>query len=198
MKSKLKYLLILISLAIIPTVESQTTQCSMKNMKSKSFNLETQLSYDLFTPLGGGLSSKDDGLIITSNGQEGAIWFKKEVILGPRFEIRLKVHIGKEGCNDPESNRIDGFAIILSKQDNYLGVQRVPGGLGYHNIYNAVISEVDLNQDETNSDISANSMSIHNCQLKSCSTEENINTKQNSLWNVNKLIYRIITINALT
>ncbi len=72
---------------------------------------------------------------------------------------------------------LDGFAIVIGKTKNYLGAGG--SGLGYDGIYNSLVAEVDLNQDE--GDKSSNTISYHDCIQKTCSWQEGPGTIQTNL-----------------
>jgi hypothetical protein len=74
---------------------------------------------------------------------------------------------------------LDGFSIILSKTPNYLNGDG--GYLGYFNIVNSLVLEVDLNQNPEFGDISANSLSVHRCYSSRCTPDERTNTIQKEL-----------------
>jgi len=108
----------------------------------------------------------------------GALWYNNPIVIHPRFELRLKVIINKKGCKDGLSWAMDGFTIILTKsKDQYLG----GGGenLGYDGIYNALVTEIDLFQNQ--GDIGSNSVSIHRCYNNYCRSTEGSNTSQANL-----------------
>lgn len=61
-----------------------------------------------------------------SNGGAGAVWLKRKVRTRPNLIIRLKVAINNLAKDQTDQERIiDGFAIVLSQNTNFLG-----GGLG--------------------------------------------------------------------
>jgi hypothetical protein len=118
-------------------------------------------------------------LSIASREGEGALWFTRKVLISPRFEIRARVEIGTGGCRDRGSWAMDGFTVIISKSVNYLSSGG--GFLGYYNIYDAIVTEVDLWHNSNFNDISYNSMSIHSCIGSHCSPYENGSTIQRNL-----------------
>ena len=51
----------------------------------------------------------------------GALWYRRKVLIEPRFEVHLKASI--EGADYLESNRevaLEGFTIVISKNKNRL------------------------------------------------------------------------------
>lgn len=109
----------------------------------------------------------------------GGLWFNRRILVSPRFEARVVVSIGKNACYDTSANAIDGFTVILSKTNNYLNGDGE--NLGYLGIFDAIVTEVDLNSNTNLGDISGNAISIHKCVKSLCSPVENANTVQKPL-----------------
>ena len=107
----------------------------------------------------------------------GALWLVDPLVIHPRFELRTKVVINNRGCRDSQSSAIDGFTIIVSKSKDYLGGGG--GSLAYDGIYDALVTEIDLYQNE--GDLSSNSVSLHRCYKSYCRWTEGSNTFQANL-----------------
>ena len=61
-----------------------------------------------------------------SDGGAGSVWLKRKVRIRPRLRVHLKVAINNLAKDQTDQERIiDGFAIVLSQNTNFLG-----GGLG--------------------------------------------------------------------
>jgi hypothetical protein len=74
---------------------------------------------------------------------------------------------------------IDGFTIILSKTNNYLNG---PGAsLGYLNIMDSLVLEVDLNQNFELGDSGANTLSLRRCFGATCKPFELSDSIQRSI-----------------
>jgi len=133
--------------------------------------IETYIQPSDLSAFGSGQTSKP---VIAARDVEGAIWYRRPVILSPRFELHFTVYL-ESACFNIWAWANDGFVVTLSKTTNYL---RGGGGLlGYHNIYDALVGEFDFWRNYQEGDIGDDTMSIHQCFKKSCTYEE-IGTKQ--------------------
>jgi hypothetical protein len=122
-------------------------------------------------------------LYIATKEQAGALWLNRKVRIEPRFEAKLFFTISADGCGDHQSYSIDGIATILSKSNEY--VQGKAGSMGYDNIFDALVTEIDLNYDKKFGDYSENSLSFHRCFRQNCHALEDANTVQGKLPYVN-------------
>ncbi len=138
-------------------------------------NIETPLNSDNLYAYG--TARKDGPVAISFYSGAGALWYNKKVRLHPRFEVQLQVSINEYDCIP--NNTIDGFTVILSKTPNYLN--GAGGYLGYFNIFDAVVLEVDLFQNIEFGDSGANTLSLHRCFKSKCTPNENRDTVQRSL-----------------
>ena len=110
----------------------------------------------------------------------GALWLNRQVLVHPKFEVGLKVTINAHGCYDDNfNNPMDGWTIILSKTNNYIG--QSGDNKGYNGIYDAIVTEFDFHYNYEAGDISGNSVSIHKCFQSNCSPIENSNTIQRNI-----------------
>jgi hypothetical protein len=84
--------------------------------------------------------------------------------------MRMKVMINKNGCYDGYSHGMDGFALIFSKQKNYLG----PAGndKGFGGIYDALVVEIDLQHNS--GDLSSNFVRLNRCYGTYCRPNGNM------------------------
>ncbi|MCP3686501.1 MAG: hypothetical protein GY861_28010 [bacterium] len=102
----------------------------------------------------------------------GGLWLKNKVLITPRFEVKFTVDINNKGCWDIWSWAMDGFTVILSKfYTNYLsGDGRY---LGYKNLYEAFVTEIDMFWDVLLKDKGWNYASFHRCYKSRCNGKEN-------------------------
>jgi hypothetical protein len=124
-----------------------------------------------------GSATNTPSLSIASNVGPGALWFNRKVRVHPRFEVKLKVTIPSFNCN--RNVPLHGFTIILSKTPNYMN----GGGsnLGYFNIFNSIVIEIDLEQNMNLGDSGPTSLSYKSCINTTCNANESANTVQRSI-----------------
>ena len=93
-------------------------------------------------------------------------------------------------CQDWAGNywAFDGFAMILT-QTKPPYASGAGSSMGYNNLYNALVIEVDLHYNSELGDISSNSLSLHRCYGIYCGPSENYLTTQRNLPIVNFLNY---------
>ena len=99
----------------------------------------------------------------------GALWYKRKILIEPRFEVHLKASI--EGIDLLESNKeytLEGFTIVISKNKNKLreGTGNYTGYFGFIKNY---IIKFDFNQSLNNSD--SNNYSLIYCD-SDCSNND--------------------------
>jgi len=117
----------------------------------------------------------------------GALWWNKKLRLTPRFEIRMKININKNGCSDSASYSIDGFALILSKQTNFLGGDGNNKGFG--GIYDALVTEIDLYGNP--GEISSNFVRLNRCYNQYCRADNSGSVSNNLPFYYNKCLFMI-------
>lgn len=113
---------------------------------------------------------------------QGSLWWNQIIRLSPRFEIRMKIIINSNGCYDAQSYSIDGFALILSKQKNFLGGP--DNEKGYGGIYDALVTEIDLNGNP--GEISSNFIRLNRCYGQYCRPNTPGSTSQNLPFGYNR------------
>ena len=111
---------------------------------------------------------------------EGGLWYKGAFKIFPKFELQTQIRIPIDGCKDLNSWSFDGFTMILT-QTKPPYASGGGGYIGYNNIYNALVIEVDLVYNEEYGDSQANSLSLHRCYGINCSPVEGPNTVQRNL-----------------
>ena len=134
--------------------------------------------------------------IATKEGTGGLWYMSRALRIYPKFELQTTVRIPSDGCKDPNSWSFDGFTMILT-QTKPPFCSSGGGWIGYNNLYNALVIEVDLWYNSENGDLSSNSLSLHRCYGKSCTSVEGPDTFQRNLPIVRKIINNRIMINAL-
>lgn len=112
----------------------------------------------------------------------GALWWRKKLRLTPRFELRMKIKIPNHGCYDGPSYSIDGFALILSKTNNYLGYSN--NDKGYGGIFNALVTEIDLNANP--GEISSNFVNLRECYGITCRASNGKSSSANIPFSYNR------------
>ena len=127
-----------------------------------------------------GSASKNQGekIILSGGDNIGVIQYLQKMMLFPRFELRAKISINKVSCPDyyDYASSIDGFTIIFTRGNTPTNF----GGealLGYNEITNALVLEIDLNQNSYYGDSSSDTLSLHRCTTTKCSAMED-KTKQ--------------------
>ena len=120
---------------------------------------------------------------IAKSGGEGGLWYNGAFRVYPKFELQTQITIPSDGCFDLLSS-FDGFTMILT-QTKPPYASGGGGFIGYNNIYNALVIEVDLWYNEEFGDSQANSLSLHRCYGNNCSPMEGFNTVQRVLPIVN-------------
>ena len=132
-----------------------------------------------------------NNLQIGEYGGVGGLWINQPFRIYPKFYIHTEVFIPKvpypwnvlwwEGYWS-----MDGFAMILSQtKPPYANGEG--GNIGYSNIYNALVIEVDLFYNSELGDINSNSLSLHRCYGSFCGPQEGSTTTQRNLPIVNFL-----------
>lgn len=128
-----------------------------------------------------GSASKNQGekIILSGGDNIGVIQYLQKMMLFPRFELRAKISINKVSCPDyyDYASSIDGFTIIFTRGNpptNFGGA----GLLGYNEITNALVLEIDLYQNWDLGDSSSNTLSLHRCTTTKCTAREDSNSKQ--------------------
>ena len=100
---------------------------------------------------------------------DGALWYRRKVLIEPRFEVHLKASIGK--ADIIESNKeqgLEGFTIVISKLKNKL-TQGASDYLGYYGFTKSYIIEFDFNKNRNDPDDS--SFSFRYCDTE-CSNDD--------------------------
>jgi hypothetical protein len=133
-----------------------------------------------------GGSGDVNSMSIATREQEGSLWYASRALrIYPKFELQTTVRIPDDGCWDPFwSWAMDGFTIVFT-QTRPPYTSGSGGYLGYNNIYNALVIEVDLSYNSEFGDLSSNSLSLHRCYARNCSPHEGSNTIQRQLPIVN-------------
>ena len=99
----------------------------------------------------------------------GALWYRRKILIEPRFEVHLKASI--EGIENPDPNKeyiLEGFTIVISKNKNALS--EGPGDyIGYFGFTKSYIIEFDFNRNLNDPD--SNSYSLRYCD-SDCSNDD--------------------------
>ena len=99
----------------------------------------------------------------------GALWYRRKVLIEPRFEVHLKASI--EGSDFLESNRevaLEGFTIVISKNKNRLA-EGTADYIGYFGFTKSYVIEFDF--DRSLSDPDSSSYSFKYCD-SDCSNDD--------------------------
>ena len=99
----------------------------------------------------------------------GALWYRRKVLIEPRFEVHLKASI--EGADYLESNRevaLEGFTIVISKNKNRL-TEGTADYIGYYGFTKSYVVEFDF--DKTLNDPDSSSYSFKYCD-SDCSNDD--------------------------
>ena len=110
----------------------------------------------------------------------GSLFFKRKVLIEPRFEVHLKATIDPvDIVEKTREQKIYGFTIVISgykntisglDQRNFKGEQEyIFNDIGYNNFVNSLIIEFDFEKDTYDPD--SNSFSVRFCKT-SCSSED--------------------------
>lgn len=116
------------------------------------------------------------------------MYFNPRIFLGPRFQIHLNVALNAGNSSDWA---FDGFTIIITKQHGYIESGGYGGSIGYWNIPNAVVAELDLWTNWEYYDVSDNSVSIHECTSSRCLPYENHQAAQANIKHMVRLFYLV-------
>jgi hypothetical protein len=139
------------------------------------------LACNNLTPAGTASNSCSQ-LSIATKEPEGALWYTgRAVRLYPVFEWFTSVKIPDDGCWDIFGSwAFDGFTMIMTKTKPPF-LNGGGGAMGYFNLYNGIVLEVDLYYNSEAGDLSENSISLHKCYNSYCTYFENANTIQRNL-----------------
>ena len=107
----------------------------------------------------------------------GSLFFKRKVLIEPRFEVHLKAALEKvDTVETSDEQKVYGFTIVISGYKNTISgyVSRsqhtsVFDDIGYNNYVNSLIIEFDFQKDKNDPDDS--SFSVRFCD-KSCTADD--------------------------
>ena len=107
----------------------------------------------------------------------GALFFRRKVLIEPRFEVHLKAALEKvDTIESTEEQKVYGFTIVISGYRNTISgyVSRsahtsVFDDIGYNNYVNSLIIEFDFQRDKNDPDDS--SFSVRYCD-KQCTSDD--------------------------
>ena len=126
----------------------------------------------------------------------GALWYRRKVLIEPRFEVHLKASIG--GIDYLESNReytLEGFTIVISKNKNKLS-EGTGDYIGYFGFTKSYIIEFDF--EKSLNDPDSNSFSFRYCD-SDCSNDDakaimsgRLNSQRFNPTNINNWDFRLI------
>ena len=126
----------------------------------------------------------------------GALWYRRKVLIEPRFEVHLKASIG--GIDYIESNReytLEGFTIVISKNKNKLS-EGTGDYIGYFGFTKSYIIEFDF--EKSLNDPDSNSFSFRYCD-SDCSNDDakaimsgRLNSKRFDPTRINNWDFRLI------
>ena len=99
----------------------------------------------------------------------GALWFRRKVLIEPRFEVHLKASIGSVNIIESSDERkLEGFTIVISKFKNKLSAGS-SDYIGYYGFTKSYIIEFDFNKNRNDPDDS--SYSFRYCDT-TCSNDD--------------------------
>ena len=99
----------------------------------------------------------------------GALWFRRKVLIEPRFEVHLKASIGPVDIIESNSEQqLEGFTIVISKYKNQLNAA-AKDYIGYYGFKKSYIIEFDFNKNRNDPDDS--SYSFRYCDT-TCSNDD--------------------------
>ena len=92
---------------------------------------------------------------INSYEGNGALWFRRRVLIEPRFEVHLKAAIQKVEVIESEKDQIlEGFTIVISGYNNTL-INGSSDYMGYYGFFKSYIVEFDFNRNKKDPDDSS-------------------------------------------
>ena len=99
----------------------------------------------------------------------GALWFRRKVLIEPRFEVHLKASIGSvDIIESSDERKLEGFTIVISKFKNKLSAGS-SDYIGYYGFTKNYIIEFDFNKNRNDPDDS--SYSFRYCDT-TCSNDD--------------------------
>ena len=100
----------------------------------------------------------------------GALWYRRKVLIEPRFEVHLKASIEPVDIIENSNERnLQGFTIVISKNKNKLSLDGPSDYLGYYGFTKSYIIEFDFNKNRNDPDDS--SYSFRYCDSE-CSNDD--------------------------
>ena len=108
----------------------------------------------------------------------GALWYRRKVLIEPRFEVHLKASIEPIDLIESSSEQnLDGFTIVISKNKNKL-TTGTSDYLGYYGFTKSYIIEFDFNRNRNDPDDS--SFSFRYCDSE-CSNDDSTSLRYGKL-----------------
>ena len=100
----------------------------------------------------------------------GALWYRRKVLIEPRFEVHLKASIkAVEIIENSREQSLQGFTIVISKNKNKLVTTGTPDYVGYYGFTKSYIIEFDFEKNINDPDDS--SFSVRYCD-NDCSNDD--------------------------
>ena len=94
----------------------------------------------------------------------GALWYKRKVLIEPRFEVHLKVNIkAVDVIENIKEQILEGFTIVISKNKNKISTDE-NDKMGYYGFTKSYIIEFDFNKNMNDPD--ENSFSFRYCDTE--------------------------------